>query len=278
VADRIERYLGRLETELEGRVSRDRIDEILVEVEGHLRESEASIRELGEPGALADAIALEGFDGSSGSIRSFLPRHSWRNQIVKVLGFALFFLVLTLSLAWASKAFWVWSGFVAFAAILMGMAWSKQWRAALSGNALLLLGAVLVLSAFFGGTSNTYRNISIVQRIEPNVSEWRVDGAPLDRMLRELEQAKSALAGAKADSVEAESARHWIMKLETSIGATREIQESTYVERLKVVGSWVLLFGGLFSVAFWILFMLGALMRHIIGRISGGKERRLVNG
>jgi hypothetical protein len=61
VADRIERYLGRLEAELEGRVDGARLDEILFEVEGHLRESEEGWRELGEPDELANRLAVEEF-------------------------------------------------------------------------------------------------------------------------------------------------------------------------------------------------------------------------
>jgi|GEM_PF-4892547 len=63
MVDRIERYLGRLEAELEGRVDGVRLSEILDEVEGHLRESEEGWRELGEPDALANRLAVEGFGG-----------------------------------------------------------------------------------------------------------------------------------------------------------------------------------------------------------------------
>ena len=63
MADRIERYLGRLEAELAGRVEGVRLEEILVEVEGHLRESEEAYRELGEPEELANRLAVDGFGG-----------------------------------------------------------------------------------------------------------------------------------------------------------------------------------------------------------------------
>ena len=63
MADRIERYLGRLEAELDGRVEGVRREEILVEVEGHLRESEEAYRELGEPAELANRLAVDGFGG-----------------------------------------------------------------------------------------------------------------------------------------------------------------------------------------------------------------------
>lgn len=63
MADRIERYLGRLEAELEGRINDARLEEILVEVEGHLRESEEGWRELGEPDELANRLAVDGFGG-----------------------------------------------------------------------------------------------------------------------------------------------------------------------------------------------------------------------
>jgi len=63
MADRIERYLGRLEAELEGRVENSQIAELLVEVEGHLRESEEAYIELGEPSELANRLAVDGFSG-----------------------------------------------------------------------------------------------------------------------------------------------------------------------------------------------------------------------
>lgn len=63
MADRIERYLGRLESELEGRVEDSQIAELLVEVEGHLRESEEAYIELGEPSELANRLAVDGFSG-----------------------------------------------------------------------------------------------------------------------------------------------------------------------------------------------------------------------
>jgi hypothetical protein len=63
MADRIERFLGRLEAELEGRVDGVRLEEILVEVEGHLRDSEEGWRELGEPDELANRLAVAGFGG-----------------------------------------------------------------------------------------------------------------------------------------------------------------------------------------------------------------------
>ncbi len=63
MADRIERYLGRLEAELEGRVDGARLEEILVEVEGHLRDNEDAYRELGEPDDLANRLAVDGFGG-----------------------------------------------------------------------------------------------------------------------------------------------------------------------------------------------------------------------
>lgn len=63
MADRIERYLGRLEAELEGRVEAEQLEAVLLEVECHLRESEEAYIELGEPDELANRLAVDGFGG-----------------------------------------------------------------------------------------------------------------------------------------------------------------------------------------------------------------------
>jgi len=63
VADRIERYLGRVEAELDGRINQDQLEALLIEVEDHLRESEQGWRELGEPEDLANRLAVERFGG-----------------------------------------------------------------------------------------------------------------------------------------------------------------------------------------------------------------------
>jgi len=81
MVDRIERYLGRLEAELEGRVDGVRLSEILDEVEGHLRESEEGWRELGEPDALANRLAVEGFDD-----KELLGIRVAKNQISEPVG------------------------------------------------------------------------------------------------------------------------------------------------------------------------------------------------
>lgn len=63
MADRIERYLGRLEAELENKLDSAQLDAVMLEVECHLRESENAYVELGEPNELANRLAVENFGG-----------------------------------------------------------------------------------------------------------------------------------------------------------------------------------------------------------------------
>lgn len=95
MADQIERYLGRLEAELDGKTENDQIELIVLEVESHLRESEQAYVELGEPVEVANRLAVEGFSGLaefqpflSQSGNRFLPV-SVINRIAQISAFTL---------------------------------------------------------------------------------------------------------------------------------------------------------------------------------------------
>ena len=278
MADRIERYLGRLEAELDGRVDEARLEEILVEVEGHLRESEEAYRELGEPEELANRFAIEEFGSDVDSVGVFLPTQRKAKALLPVVGFGILFLGFIFSTMLASKAFWIWAGCFAVGALILGTFFGKQWKLALAGNFLVLALGALTVSALYGGTFNTYGNLAVLQRMESSEAKWLVDGAPWARKLDELAKAQGVLNSAVPGSQEAASAQHWVQKLEIGIAATREIQTSSYVDRLKFTGAYALLYGGAVSFGVWLFFGIGVLIRFVGMRMTGSGRRRFVNG
>ena len=168
MADRIERYLGRLEAELAGRVDGARLEEILVEVEGHLRESEEAYRELGEPTELANRLAVDGFRSKSA-----------KPDAARILGLT----ILTV-LAAVIPILWFWgswvaesphvavggAGLVAGAVVVLGYGVS---RGALRAVGAGFAAGVLILTFAFGqvgragvyGDGSVWLGVSIKERI-----------------------------------------------------------------------------------------------------------------
>lgn len=177
MADRIERYLGRLEAELEGRVPAERIAEILLEVENHLRESEKAYLELGEPSDLANRLALEEFGGEK-AISELQPKMK-KNRMSKA-GYALIFgvvwvLVYTFIASMNSREPYIVIVYF-MVSLMLGAAYGKYWRTALAGIAGMCALTIILSTIFVGAAWHPVTGTPILQLRVDSESKMLVGG------------------------------------------------------------------------------------------------------
>jgi len=184
MADRIRGYLNRLEIELRNRVEPERLSEILLEVEGHLRESEENYQQLGAPEDLAKRLALEEF-GEANSSRKLLvsPRKS-RIFLVGTLLFACGWVALLSTMKFLPPGV-EWMPIYLVCCFVLGFFCFRHWRIALSGIACVIVITQLFGMTFFGATWHPTTGRPVL--------EWRGEASRLS-----AEQYKSKLDGLHA--------------------------------------------------------------------------------